>query len=439
MPTPEGEQRNSFVRELLGNFSFALQRGLAAAASAPRGRSGQAALAGALGAPQAQAELERQRQAEEFDRQLRLEAANRQQSQLDLQQAQLDQRIAEEEAASRRAQISGNLVAFGAMEGAPARAITAPAPVSQFLDPGGMQGEGLGQLLPPQMSQGTQRVPLANPALEIAEGLTARPPTAEEQRIAKAQDVFSEEQARLLARAEFPTEDTNLTPEEHFIKLAIEDAKPQTPTEEQEVRANARSEWADLSRDPELSAITLEIRELQRRAALQSLEGPGTLTPQQMGVAVQLGNAIRSNPEYLDMVEIQIGMTGVEVGLSQGNGFGDITAINAFQRMVDPGATVREGDVTLLQSASAFVDRVLSRYPIERLREGDQLPEATRQQMLTTARSLYEVRARNYNTGTGRRFKSLAAGGGVPFSLVGQDFASTSTSIEDDLSNLNIQ
>lgn len=45
----------------------------------------------------------------------------------------------------------------------------------------------------------------------------------------------------------------------------------------------------------------------------------------------------------------------VFIGLAQNNTVGDIAAINALQRMIDPGVSVREGDVTLLEMATPWV------------------------------------------------------------------------------------
>lgn len=218
------------------------------------------------------------------------------------------------------------------------------------------------------------------------------------------------------------------TPEESFIDLALQEAiagnqgDPLTPTREKTVRQEARREWMSLARDPELSEVNQRLRELQVQAAEQRTQGSGTLNPQQLSQALSMSSQLKSHPAYTDMLDINTGMQGVQVGLAEENGFGDIAAINAFQRMIDPGATVREGDVGLLQSASSFIDRVLSDYPVERLRKGDRLPQAVRDRMLRTAGQLYQVRARNYNDTVGRQFRSLAGAAGVPFELIGSDF-----------------
>ncbi len=150
--------------------------------------------------------------------------------------------------------------------------------------------------------------------------------------------------------------------------------------------------------------------------------GTGELTPKQTSVAIQLSNSLKTHPAYTDMLDISTGISGVQTGLSQKNGFGDITAINSFQRIVDPGATVREGDIALIQSASGFIDKVLSDYPIAKLQKGDKLPDAVRARMLKTAKELYETRRNNYESSI-TNIKKLAEANVIPFEYVGTDFA----------------
>ena len=93
--------------------------------------------------------------------------------------------------------------------------------------------------------------------------------------------------------------------------------------------------------------------------------------------------------------------------------------------MIDPGATVREGDVHLLQSGTALIDKVLSDYPIEKLQKGAKLPDATRKMMMKTASDLYARRAKNYNEAVGGQYRKLAGAANLPFELVGRDFSVT--------------
>ena len=160
----------------------------------------------------------------------------------------------------------------------------------------------------------------------------------------------------------------------------------------------------------------------RKRAIVQSLGPDASLTPKQMSVATQLANSLKAHPAYADMQDIATGIQGVEVGLSQNNGFGDITAINSMQRMIDPGATVRSEDVKLMQSAAAFLARIAPDYVIDKLKKGDKLPPAVRTQMLEAARQVYTARSKYYNESVGNQYKNLAKAGGVPFELIGQDF-----------------
>lgn len=175
----------------------------------------------------------------------------------------------------------------------------------------------------------------------------------------------------------------------------------------------------DLSKSYLENASNPAIQAALKKATVTTVTGE--LTPKQTSIAIQLTNSLKTNPAYTDMLDISTGISGVQTGLSQKNGFGDITAINAFQRMVDPGATVRSEDVTLLQSASGFIDKILSTYPIERLRQGDKLPETVRQRMLKTAQELYEARRKNYESSVSN-IKNLARANNIDFSYIGTDF-----------------
>lgn len=149
----------------------------------------------------------------------------------------------------------------------------------------------------------------------------------------------------------------------------------------------------------------------------------GEMSPQQFSAMMQMSNAVKSHPMYVDMLDIDTGLSNVSTGLKQKNGFGDITAINGFQRMVDPGATVRSEDVVLIQSASGMLQKVLSEYPLEKLKSGAQLPQQVRDWLQTTAKELHERRATNYNDTVGNQYRQQAAVAQIPFELIGRDFA----------------
>lgn len=137
---------------------------------------------------------------------------------------------------------------------------------------------------------------------------------------------------------------------------------------------------------------------------------------------IALSGQVKSHPAYTKMLDFENGLEAVETGLGAANGPGDITAINAFQRLVDPGVSVREGDVQLLQSAIAWRDQMNPEYWKEQIQNGAKLPAETRQQMLQLARDLYVARARTYGERVGDLFKKQSEAAGIPFELVGRDF-----------------
>ena len=177
---------------------------------------------------------------------------------------------------------------------------------------------------------------------------------------------------------------------------------------------NAKNRAAAMARAEKAAAARIE--------AVRAAGLSGELSSKQVATALQLANSLKAHPAYTDMQDVATGMEGIESAIGQKSGIGDIAAINAFQRMVDPGATVREGDVALLRSAAALKDRVLSAYPIEKLQTGAVLPEATRQELLKTARSIYERRAKNYNNTIGTQYRALAKAATIPFEYIGVDF-----------------
>lgn len=153
----------------------------------------------------------------------------------------------------------------------------------------------------------------------------------------------------------------------------------------------------------------------------------GELSAKQVSVAMQLANSLKAHPAYTDMQDIATGMNGIEAGFAQKSGLGDIAAINSFQRMVDPGATVRSEDVGLIRSASALKERILSSYPIDKLTKGAVLPEAARAELKKVAVDLYSRRSKNYNDTVGNQYRGLAEASTIPFEYVGIDFPSKGT------------
>ena len=241
--------------------------------------------------------------------------------------------------------------------------------------------------------------------------------------VGKPQAKLSELQQFAQLPIEKPAGKTRIPPATGSME---EYSDPATTPERRAEIERLRKGYSDAGRvpntgDPEVAGLRKELLGIQVDNARRGDDG--SLTPRQLSQSLQMTNSLKGHPAYMDMSDIATGWQGVNVGLKQNNGFGDITAINAFQRMVDPGATVREGDVHLLQSASSWMDTVLSRYPIDRLKRGDKLPAAVRERMRETAKALYDLRAKNYNDTVGTQYRRLADAAKIPFELIGTDFA----------------
>ena len=73
--------------------------------------------------------------------------------------------------------------------------------------------------------------------------------------------------------------------------------------------------------------------------------------------------------------------------VSRGDGTGDIAAITSFNKLLDPGAVVREADVTLTLQAQGLADQL--QVWMKNKQEGDVLPPELRQRMLALSEQIY--------------------------------------------------
>jgi hypothetical protein len=116
----------------------------------------------------------------------------------------------------------------------------------------------------------------------------------------------------------------------------------------------------------------------------------GAMTPEQEKQLAKLRAAVKSDT----LASLAIDAVGshpvVTSALALQTGAGDITAINAFQRMVDPGVAVREGDVALLQKAIPGFDRWWLK--VQNLAVGDQLTPEVRKQLQKGADTILAAR-----------------------------------------------
>jgi hypothetical protein len=116
----------------------------------------------------------------------------------------------------------------------------------------------------------------------------------------------------------------------------------------------------------------------------------GQYTTQQGKSIDEINNAVNNSIKYKAVSNAQMFAEGVLTSLNQGNGLGDVAAINQFQKVIDEGAVTREQDVKLVQGAQSFANTLKTK--IKKLEKGDQLGEDQRQNMRTLVEQLYEAK-----------------------------------------------
>jgi hypothetical protein len=134
---------------------------------------------------------------------------------------------------------------------------------------------------------------------------------------------------------------------------------------------------------------------------------------------------------FIKAAQDAVGSQGIiEQSLSEQNGFGDIMAINAMQRMIDPGVAVREGDVRLIQDAIPRLERMGLK--AKNWFVGDQLTPEVRTQMMTLASKTADKRSALANERSVPKFKQSAEKIGLDFNLVGEEFPVKSKKFQKD-------
>ena len=172
------------------------------------------------------------------------------------------------------------------------------------------------------------------------------------------------------------------------------------------------------------------------------------LTELQQTKALKLMDKFDQRTKSMGIVDVKNGFDTINTVYSNTNiedatGFDDIAAINAFQRMIDPGATVREGDVELLEKTIPFLARVSPSYNWKKFSKGDKLPFEIRKNLKKVSDEVFETKAREFDRSVGNRFKAQAEQAGIPFYFVGESFSKMedmsvrrSRDIKDKVSNV---
>lgn len=185
-------------------------------------------------------------------------------------------------------------------------------------------------------------------------------------------------------------------------------------------------------RDP-LKVMQQQLASIQLNNAMKSQQKvqSGVWTEDQAEVVNDLTKQLRGEQGYKEMYEAKAGYTTAKVGLEQNNGLGDIAAVNGYQRMIDPGATVRGEDVKTQAEAVAFIQKALN-IP-GRIFNGDRFTPEVRTVMQEAIDGQYDERLEQFNSTTKSRYDRVInnnptlSGADISFEDIGDSF-----NLEDD-------
>ncbi len=202
------------------------------------------------------------------------------------------------------------------------------------------------------------------------------------------------------------------------------DYLPSAPTDE---------EWLAKTSDEKKDFITAMYRDHEQGTGVlvpgSQVKGEGEgglfkLDEAQQEKVDKLSDDLRVEPKYKDMVDIRSGYLAVITGFKFQNGPGDLAMINGFQKMVDPGVSVRQEEFKTVAAAQGWLQRILNTK--ERVIEGDTMNGPARKKFFEVANELYEEKANDYNKTTGTIYRKRAASTPkIPFELISEDFPDT--------------
>lgn len=155
--------------------------------------------------------------------------------------------------------------------------------------------------------------------------------------------------------------------------------------------------------------------------AASEAKSKGLLTEDQYKTATDLRKEYNGLTEVKNAKDSETTTTALVSSLAAKNPTSDIAAINSFQRLaVDPGVSVREGDVALLQSANSFGDKAWLR--TNGYMKGDKLTDNARADMQALALKIHDARI-GYATEQTAPIRTTAKGYGIDFdTYVGAPF-----------------
>lgn len=151
-------------------------------------------------------------------------------------------------------------------------------------------------------------------------------------------------------------------------------------------------------------------------------EAAPEMSKEQNAILLSQITRLEQDKTYTKALETKDSEDAIFKALSQENGFADIAAINAFQRLVDPGVAVREGDVALIQSALAFRDKYSPEYLASQFTKGAKLPREDREKMRVLTKELTRMALEKANKGPIQKYRALTKKTGIDPDLLVMPF-----------------
>lgn len=173
-----------------------------------------------------------------------------------------------------------------------------------------------------------------------------------------------------------------------------------------------------------LSELEAEVTQSKIDEASRAVEN-GQLLPEQAEVVTELSKQLLAEPSYKEMFEIRAGYNTAKVGSEQNNGFGDIAMVNGYQRMIDPGATVRGEDIKTQAEAVSYIQQTLNIKG--QVLKGDRFTPETRKKLDQAIDAQYKQRIEDFDSNTRARYEDRISSnplvsGVVDFADIGDDF-----------------
>jgi hypothetical protein len=153
---------------------------------------------------------------------------------------------------------------------------------------------------------------------------------------------------------------------------------------------------------------------------IQKRNAEKLLSPAQSAALNQLYTKMNSDVAYKDIQNVKQGYLGLLTAKDENSSAGDIALINSFQRIIDPGVSVREGDVTLLSNAQGILQKIENLPDV--LSGKARLHPDMKASMVKTAHNLYKKRVENFYDSSGKKFLGVARANNIPEEMVSMDF-----------------